>query len=134
MSCTPRTTISEPKCRRRNEVENEGLRKRLARCEELLQEYTNKDCADGLGSSDLSSTNAIEHGDQEYSADHTNLKTNFAVSPAVKFVQDNGVSRFMDSRLFGALIEEVLSVPLCQPPSVTLTSCRVLVTSRASSH
>ena len=106
-SCAPRTTTSEPKCRRRND----DLRKRLTRCEELLQEYANKDCADGLGSADLSSTNAVEHGDQEYNVDHTNIKTNVAVYPAVKFVKDNGVSRFMDSRLFGALIEEVHNVP-----------------------
>ncbi|ATY65653.1 fungal specific transcription factor domain [Cordyceps militaris] len=108
VTCTPSTPAPARKRRR----PNQDLQERLARCEELLKHYATGGSPPSTTSnhpslstpSSAASTTKKEVIDTPSSISTESQTT---IQPRYKIIQEDGVTRFMDSRIWGTVVEEL---------------------------
>lgn len=109
VTCTPSTPAPARKRRR----PNQDLQERLARCEELLKQYATGGSPPSTASNppSVAATSATPAPKKEIdtpsSVTSSESQSTILPQPRYKIIQEDGVSRFMDSRIWGTIVEEV---------------------------
>ncbi|KAM3452643.1 hypothetical protein MY3296_004381 [Beauveria thailandica] len=111
VTCTPSTPAPARKRRR----PNQDLQERLARCEELLKQYATAGSPPSTTSNPnpppLPAPSATTPSSSRKEAVDTpssaTTDSQALPQPRYKIIQEDGVSRFMDSRIWGTVIEEL---------------------------
>ncbi|KAJ3486002.1 hypothetical protein NLG97_g6703 [Lecanicillium saksenae] len=113
VTCTPSTPAPARKRRR----PNQDLQERLARCEELLKQYATAGSPPSTAGAASNSPSASapstapslkkETVDTPFSAISADSQSTLQPQPRYKIIQEDGVSRFMDSRIWGTIVEEL---------------------------
>ncbi|XWX01624.1 hypothetical protein V2A60_009652 [Cordyceps javanica] len=107
VTCTPSTPAPARKRRR----PNQDLQERLARCEELLKQYATAGSPPSTTSNppSVSAPPTVTPTKKEVVDTPNSISTDSqsTVQPRFKIIQEAGVSRFMDSRIWGTIVEEL---------------------------
>ncbi|OAR01078.1 hypothetical protein LLEC1_05064 [Akanthomyces lecanii] len=106
VTCTPSTPAPARKRRR----PNQDLQERLARCEELLKQYATGGSPPSTSpnpSPSAPSTAATTKKDALDTPSSFGTESQSTIQPRYKIIQEDGVSRFMDSRIWGTVVEEL---------------------------